>query len=246
MSKNIVVAKILTSHGVKGFVKLESYMEKPRDIFNYSDNLYDANNKKFKINFVGTAKPNIFITKVDGIDDMDVAKSYRNTELYMDMDLLPDAGEDEFYYNELIGLKARSTNGKSEGVVVGVDDFGAGTVVEIKWDGEKMEESLPFVDEYFKEIHRPISHRTYANLLLKNLFHLYKYNELSIKFQFLHQNASKFQKYLTTSRISILSLSKFLKISRLFCKNCFLWKSSVRNRSNIEEGYLVVDRPEYV
>ena len=152
MSKNIVVAKILTSHGVKGFVKLESYMEKPKDIFNYADDLYDVNNKKFKIKFVGTAKPNVFIAKIDGIDDMDVAKSYRNTELYMDMDLLPETGEDEFYYNELIGLKAKSTDGKSKGVVVGVDDFGAGTVIEIKWDGEKLEESLPFVDDYFKEI----------------------------------------------------------------------------------------------
>ena len=78
---------------------LESYMEKPKDIFNYSNNLYDKNNKKFKISFVGTVKPNIFITKIDGITDMDVAKSYRNTELYMDMDLLPDTNEDEFYYN---------------------------------------------------------------------------------------------------------------------------------------------------
>lgn len=152
MSKKIVVAKILTSHGVKGFVKLESYMEKPKDIFNYSDNLYDVNGKKFKIDFVGTAKPNIFISKIEGITDMDVAKSYRNTELYMDMDLLPDTNEDEFYYNELIDLKAKSLDGKSLGVIVGVDDFGAGVVIEIKWDGEKSEESLPFIEDYFKEI----------------------------------------------------------------------------------------------
>ena len=152
MSKNIVVAKILTSHGVKGYVKLESYMEKPKDIFNYSNDLYDANNKKFKINFVGTIKPNIFIIKIDGIDDMDVAKSYRNTELYIDLDLLPKTDDGEYYYNELIGLKVKSVDGKSSGVVINVDDFGAGIVVEIKWDGEKMEESLPFVEEYFKEI----------------------------------------------------------------------------------------------
>lgn len=152
MSKNIVVAKILTSHGVKGYVKLESYMEKPKDIFKYSNDLYDINNKKFKINFIGTIKPDIFIAKIDGIDDMDVAKSYRNTELYMDIDLLPETDDGEYYYNELIGMKVKSADGKYNGVIANIDDFGAGVVVEIKWDDEKMEESLPFVEEYFKEI----------------------------------------------------------------------------------------------
>ena len=68
MSKKIVVAKILTSHGVKGFVKLESYMEKPKDIFNYCNDLFDKNNKQFKIKFIGTLKHNIFITQVEGIN----------------------------------------------------------------------------------------------------------------------------------------------------------------------------------
>ena len=152
MSKNIVIAKILTSHGVKGNVKLESYMEKPKDIFNYSDKLFDINGKQFIIKFIGTIKENVFITKVDCIDTVECARSYRNTELYIDIDLLPETNDEEFYYNELIGLKTKSTDGKSEGIVVSVDNYGAGVVIEIKWDGEKSEESLPFIEDYFKEI----------------------------------------------------------------------------------------------
>lgn len=152
MSKNIVVAKILTSHGVKGFVKLESYMENFKDIFNYADDLHDINGKKFKISFVGTVKPNVFITKVDGVLDMDIAKNLRNTELYLDSSLLTKNEKDGFYYNDLINLKVRSLDGKSTGIVKSVDDFGAGTVVEIKWEHEASEESLPFIKDYFKEI----------------------------------------------------------------------------------------------
>ena len=153
MSKNIVVAKILTSHGVKGYVKLESYMEDPKDIFKYSNDLYDKNNKQFKISFIGTIKPNIFITKIDGITELETAKSWRNTELYLDMDLLPEIEDDDsFYYNELIGLETRSLDNKSKGIIISIDDFGAGPVVEIKWEDEKMEESLPFVKDYFKDI----------------------------------------------------------------------------------------------
>ena len=152
MSKKIVMAKILTSHGVKGFVKLESYMEKPRDIFKYSNNLYDLNNKNIKISFVGTLKPNVFVTKIDGLNDMDIAKNYRNTELFMDISLLPKSEENEYYYNELIGLEAKTIDNKSTGIITSIDDHGAGIVVEIKWNNEKLEESLPFINDYFKEI----------------------------------------------------------------------------------------------
>lgn len=152
MERNIVIAKILTTHGVKGFVKLESYMERPKDIFNYSDNLYDKNNKKIKIKFIGTSKPNVFIVGIEGVADMDLAKSYKNTELYIDLKLLPDTKDGEFYFNDLVGLKVKSTDKKSSGEIISVDNFGAGVVIEIKWEGEKNTESLPFVDDYFKEI----------------------------------------------------------------------------------------------
>lgn len=152
MEKKVVVAKILTTHGVKGFVKLESYMERPKDVFNYSDKLYDKNNKNVKIKFIGTSKPNVFITEIDGINDMDLAKSYKNVELYLNLKLLPETKNNEFYFNELIGLKAKSVNGKNIGEIISVDDFGAGVVVEIKWENEKNTESLPFVEDYFKEI----------------------------------------------------------------------------------------------
>ncbi len=151
MSKKIVVAKILTSHGVKGFVKLESYMEKPKDIFNYCNDLFDKNNKQFKIKFIGTLKSNIFITQIEGINSPESAKSWRNTELYLDINLLPET-DDEFYCEELIGLKVKSTDNKYLGEIIGIDDYGAGVVVEIKWQNEKMPEVLPFIEEYFKEI----------------------------------------------------------------------------------------------
>ncbi|HSQ97219.1 MAG TPA: ribosome maturation factor RimM [Rickettsiales bacterium] len=152
MGKKIVIAKILTTHGVRGFVKLESFMEKPKDIFNYSDNLYDKNNKQIKINFVGTSKPNIFVVKIEGVEDMDLAKNYRNLELYIDLSLLPHTKEEEFYFNELIGLKTESFDKKSKGKIVGIDNFGAGIVVEIEWENEKDLESIPFIKDYFREV----------------------------------------------------------------------------------------------
>ena len=84
---------------------------------------------------------------------MDAAKELRNTELYIDMELLPtiDNGE-EIYYNQLIGLKVKNSDSSKSGVLTNVYDFGAGTIIEIKWDGEKMEETLPFNDDFVNEL----------------------------------------------------------------------------------------------
>lgn len=153
MLKKVVIAKILTSHGVKGNVKLESYMDNPKDIFKYSNELYDSVGKKFAIKFVGTLKPNVFMASIDGINDMDTAKSFRNTELFVDMDLLPQIKDSEtFYFNQLIGLNAKSINLNKNGIVSNVYDFGAGTIIEIKWEDEKIEETLPFNNDFIKEI----------------------------------------------------------------------------------------------
>ena len=49
-------------------------------------------------------------------------------------------------------MKVVSSNNNSRGKIIGIDDYGAGTVVEIKWQNEKMPEVLPFTEDYFKEI----------------------------------------------------------------------------------------------
>jgi 16S rRNA processing protein RimM len=139
----ILIGKILTSHGIKGYIKVESYTENPKEIFDYD--LFDANNKRYKITFKGNLKPNIFIAELEGITDPETAKEFRNTELFADLD------DDEIYLDELIGLKVKATDNQFTGTIMSVENYGAGNVVEIKWSDEKIE-SIPFSDEYFKEV----------------------------------------------------------------------------------------------
>ena len=44
---------------------------------------------------------------------------------------LPEAGEEEFYHADLIGLTVKTVNGKTLGTVRAVFDFGAGDMLEI-------------------------------------------------------------------------------------------------------------------
>ncbi|MDR2526828.1 MAG: ribosome maturation factor RimM [Rickettsiales bacterium] len=141
---NITVGKILTSHGVKGYVKLESWMENKEDIFNYE--LFDESGKKYKIKFIGNLNNNCFIAEIEGITIPEVAKELRNTELYADL----QSGINDIYLDELIGVEVRSDG--CNGKIISIDNYGAGNIVEIEWDNENHTESLPLTDDYFKEV----------------------------------------------------------------------------------------------
>ena len=56
---------------------------------------------------------------------------------------------DTFYQTDLIGLKVlEKSNLKQIGEIVGIYNFGAGDILEIKLEGLKQTEMLPFNDEY--------------------------------------------------------------------------------------------------
>lgn len=56
----------------------------------------------------------------------------KGTELFVPRSAFPDPEEDDFYYSDLVGLDVKSTDGKRIGKIIGVEDFGAGTILEIQ------------------------------------------------------------------------------------------------------------------
>ena len=79
-----------------------------------------------------------------------------NTELFINRDELANTKDNEFYYVDLIGLDAISTNKNKLGKVVNIYDFGAGTMIEVKFDKfiKKYDElqTFLFVDEIIPEV----------------------------------------------------------------------------------------------
>jgi 16S rRNA processing protein RimM len=55
----------------------------------------------------------------------------------VDRAMLPEAGEDEFYHADLIGLEARDSEGRVLGKVAAIHNFGASDVIELtRSDGD--------------------------------------------------------------------------------------------------------------
>ena len=148
-SKRICVAKVATAHGIKGLVKLHVYAD---DIALIKGDLYTdkTDDKTLKIT-PKNATAKHWLAEIDGVTDRTQAETFRGTELYIEQTLLPEIGEDEFYYSDLIGLPAIDEEGKEIGEIIAVENFGASDLLDIKPKGAQSF-YLPVTDDTLLEI----------------------------------------------------------------------------------------------
>lgn len=143
------VAIIVGAHGVHGAVKVKSFTENPEDFSIYGP-LLNADG-----NVILTPKNprpinNAFTMRSPEIKSREQAMAMKGTQLFVPRSAFPELDEeDDFYYTDLVGLDVKSTDGKRIGMVSGVHDFGAGTMLEIQ-PGKSAENKNSFYHPFTK------------------------------------------------------------------------------------------------
>lgn len=138
----VLLGRITGAHGIRGDVLVHSFAAVPEDIVAYGA-LADAAGTQFKLKLVGSTAKGL-IARIAGVTDRNGAQALRGTELYVARDKLPAADDGEFYHADLIGLTAVSPDGAPLGEVVGVENFGAGDLIEIRLLARTGTELVPF------------------------------------------------------------------------------------------------------
>lgn len=130
----ILVAQFGAAHGVRGEVRLKSFTANPADVALYSP-LTAKDGRAFEITSArpaaGSSSPDMLVVRVKGIEDRNAAEALNRLELSVPYERLPQPEEGEFFHADLIGLAARSPEGAALGTVVGVENYGAGDLLEI-------------------------------------------------------------------------------------------------------------------
>lgn len=146
----VAVGVITGAHGIKGQVKLRSFTSDPQDVGNYSPLLNETGTRRFEVHVDGETQQGLIVT-VKGIKDRNAAETLKGTQLFTEKSNLPPPSDEEFYYDDLIGLEVRDNTGVALGKVVALYDFGAGDIIEIKMTaGGK--EMYPFTRQNFPDI----------------------------------------------------------------------------------------------
>ncbi len=143
-STRVLVGRIGAAHGIKGEVRLVSFMAEPKAIGTYGPLNDESGTRRFEIAALRPVKDNIFIARFSGIATRDAAETLNNLDLYLPRAALPAAADDEFYHADLIGLTALDSAGAEIGRVTDVLNFGGGDILEIAPVGGGETLLLPF------------------------------------------------------------------------------------------------------
>jgi 16S rRNA processing protein RimM len=143
---SILVGVFGAPHGVRGQIRLKSYTADPAAILAFGS-LRAEDGRVFRLRFIRPAGE-MLIVAVEGIADRDAAAALTNTRLYVPRGALPATADgEEFYYADLLGMAVEDQAGAVLGTVVGVEDFGAGDLLEIAPAGGGPTAWLPFSRE---------------------------------------------------------------------------------------------------
>lgn len=150
LDKNsICIGKIVGAHGIHGGVRIHVYSDDPECLLRYK-NMSDAKGVVFKAKKLRLQKGSVVIVRFDGISTRNQAEELRGVELFISRDQMPILSENEFYINDLIGLKVRNLNGEEIGYVKAVENHGAGDFLTID---PFLKVCVPFTKMAVPEVH---------------------------------------------------------------------------------------------
>lgn len=125
----VTLAVIIGAHGVTGEVRLKVFTD---DLGRYKS--FNQGTLTLKSVRHGS---NGAIARIAEVTDRNAAEAMRGTELTVLRADLPPLAEGEYYHADLLGLPVVSTGGEKLGVIVAIDNFGAGDVIEIERPDKK-------------------------------------------------------------------------------------------------------------
>jgi len=140
------------AQGVRGEVRVKSYTADPKAIGAYGALTDKAGARVFAFESLRALKDEMLVARVKGVSTREAAEALNGVELFARREQLPPPGEDEFYYDDLVGLAAVTREGSRLGRVVALSNFGAGDILEIAPEGGGETLMLPFTKAVAPEI----------------------------------------------------------------------------------------------
>ncbi|MEM6648807.1 MAG: ribosome maturation factor RimM [Pseudomonadota bacterium] len=146
-SSMVVLGQFAGPHGVKGGFKVRSYTDIAADIAAYGP-LYTEEGHQLTLSLGSEVKPSLFFATAPEVTSREACDRYKGALLYVARDRLPAPDEDEYYLDDLVGLKAVTITGQLAGEVKAVVNYGAGDVIELhKIPGRPGLVLLPFTKD---------------------------------------------------------------------------------------------------
>ncbi len=145
----VVVGKFVDTYGLKGWLKLEPYLEKRhwKRIKRVFLKRKGGGFVPFDVEGI-KSHGELLLVKLSGCDSVEKARSLSSAKVFLPKDELPKKEKDEYYLFELEGLEVYSEDGTRLGKITGIQELKPYALLEI----DKGRLYVPFVKELVLDV----------------------------------------------------------------------------------------------
>jgi 16S rRNA processing protein RimM len=158
----IEVGRIADAWGIKGWFKVLPHSADPQALFS-SKRWFLLPPEKGAKAFAGPVLLRVreakehsdsVVARADGIEDRTGAEALKGARVYVPRSSFPTAGDDEYYWVDLLGLDVVNREGLALGRVKELLSTGPQTVLVLEYqaEGKAQERMIPFVSAYVDQV----------------------------------------------------------------------------------------------
>jgi len=132
-SSKLLVGRLNSVYGIKGWLKVTSYTEPKDNLFAYQPCYIYRNQQWQEIEIAQWRRHNQgLVAQLKGIEDRESARALTGTDIFTESDVLPELTDGEYYWKDLIGLQVVNSLGEVFGTVDHLLETGANDVLVVK------------------------------------------------------------------------------------------------------------------
>lgn len=131
MTRRVCLGAFAGAHGVKGAAKVRAFTEMEDGVASYGPVESEDGKRRFTFDFIRVLRPGLAIVTAPEIASREDAASLAGVRFYVPRTALPATDGDDFYMEDLVGLRVVDDAGSDKGRIAGVHNFGAGDILEI-------------------------------------------------------------------------------------------------------------------
>ena len=125
------IGKIVKAHGLKGRVKVLSYLESGGEMLQSLDEVFISRGKDQPVSYAlknFQVKGKCFYLDMEGVESIDQAEALLGRSVFAPADKMGVLSEDEYYWQQLIGLEVMTEAGTPIGTLTEIFPTGSNDV----------------------------------------------------------------------------------------------------------------------
>lgn len=153
----VIMGRVVAAQGLLGWVKVQAFTEHLDTLLDYSTWQLGNDTHPWREFKVLECKPHtkVLVAKLEGVSDRTAAEKCKGLLIAVPRSSLPVAGDDEYYWSDLIGMQVVNLQGVALGVVDNLLDMGANDVMCVRSAKEEISKDeilIPFLAHVIQQV----------------------------------------------------------------------------------------------